>query len=42
MKGTYCSISEAMELINRPFDRDNKRLKEFTDNVSTAYELVWL
>jgi hypothetical protein len=36
----YCSISEAMNLINTPFAVDRKKLKEFVDNVSTAFELV--
>jgi hypothetical protein len=29
-----------MKLISTPFDGDRKKLKEFTDNVSTAFELV--
>jgi hypothetical protein len=36
----YCSISEAMKLINTPFDGDRRKLKEFVDNISTAFELV--
>jgi hypothetical protein len=40
MEGAYCSISEAMKLINQPFDGDKRKLKEFIDNVSTAFELV--
>jgi hypothetical protein len=36
----YCSISEAMKLINTPFAGERKKLKEFVDNVSTAFELV--
>jgi hypothetical protein len=40
MEGRYCSISEAMKLINQPFDGDKKKLKEFIDNVTTAFELV--
>jgi hypothetical protein len=36
----YCSISEAMKLINVPFDGDRRKLKEFIDNVTTAFELV--
>jgi hypothetical protein len=36
----YCSISEVMKLINQPFDGDKRKLKEFIDNVSTAFELV--
>jgi hypothetical protein len=40
MEGAFCSILEAMKLINQPFDGDKKNLKEFTDNVSTAFELV--
>jgi hypothetical protein len=38
--GRYCSISDAMKLINQPFDWDKKKLKEFVDNVTTAFELV--
>jgi hypothetical protein len=40
MEGRYCSISEAMKLINQPFDGDKRKLKEFIDNVTTAFELV--
>jgi hypothetical protein len=40
MEGAYCSISEAMKLINQPFDGDKRKLKEFIDNVSTAFELL--
>jgi hypothetical protein len=36
----YCTIAEATKLINQPFDGDRKKLKEFIDNVSTAFELV--
>ena len=36
----FCSISDAMKLINQPFDGDKKKLKEFVDNVTTAFELV--
>jgi hypothetical protein len=40
MEGAYCSISEAMMLINQPFDGDKRKLKESIDSVSTAFELV--
>jgi hypothetical protein len=40
MEGGYCSISEAMKLTNQPFDGDKKKLKEFIDNISTAFELI--
>lgn len=40
MEGAYCCISEAMKLIKQPFDGDKRKLKEFIDNVSTAFELV--
>jgi hypothetical protein len=40
MEGTYYSISEVMKLINQSFDGDKQKLKEFIDNVSTAFELV--
>jgi N-glycosylase/DNA lyase len=36
----YCSISEAMKLINQTFEGDKRKLKEFIENVSTAFELV--
>jgi hypothetical protein len=36
----YCSISEAMKLVSVPFDGDRRKLKEFIDNVNTAFELV--
>ena len=39
-QGRYCRISDAMKLINQPFDGDKRKLKEFVDNVSTAFELV--
>jgi hypothetical protein len=29
-----------MKLINQPFDGDRKKLKEFIDNITTAFELV--
>jgi hypothetical protein len=38
--GRYCSISDAMKLLHQPFDGDKKKLKEFVDNVTTAFELV--
>jgi hypothetical protein len=38
--GQYCGILEAMKLINTPFDGDRRKLKEFVNNVSTAFELV--
>jgi hypothetical protein len=40
MEGGYCSISEAVKLINQPLDGDKRKLKEFIDNVSTAFELI--
>ena len=40
MEGRYCTISEVMKLINQPFDGDKRKLKEFIDNVTTAFELV--
>jgi hypothetical protein len=36
----YCSISDTMKLISQPFDGDKRKLKEFVDNVTTAFELV--
>jgi hypothetical protein len=39
VQGRYCRISEAMQLINQPFDRDKRKLKEFVDNLSMAFEL---
>jgi hypothetical protein len=38
--GKYCSISDAIKLIKQPFDGDKRKLKEFLDNVTTAFELV--
>ena len=38
--GRYYSISDAMKLINQPFDGDKRKLNEFVDNVTTAFELV--
>jgi uncharacterized UPF0160 family protein len=40
MEEGYCSISEAMKLINQPFDGDKRNMKEFIDSVLTAFELV--
>jgi hypothetical protein len=40
VQGRYCSISDAMKLINQPFDGDKRKLKEFVDNVSTPFESV--
>jgi len=40
LRDRYCSISDAMKLINQPFDGDKRKLKEFVDNVTTAFELV--
>ena len=39
-QGRYFSISDAMKLINQHFDVDKRKLKEFVDNISTAFELV--
>jgi hypothetical protein len=38
--GQYCSISEAVKLISVPLDSDRRKLKEFVDKVTTAFELV--
>jgi len=40
LQGRYCSISDVMKLINQPFAEDKQKLKEFVDNVSTAFKLV--
>jgi hypothetical protein len=40
MERAYCSISESIKLINQPFDGDKRKLEEFIDNMSTAFELV--
>ena len=40
LQGRYCSISDAMKLINQPFDDDKRKLKEFVDTVTTAFELI--
>jgi len=39
LQGRYCSISDAMKLINQPFVGEKRKLKEFVD-VTTAFELV--
>ena len=36
----FCSRAEAMKLITHPFNGDKKRLREFTENVDVAFELV--
>jgi dynactin complex subunit len=36
----YCSISEAVKLVSVQFDGDRRKLKEFIDNLNTAFELV--
>ena len=40
LRSRYCSISDAMKLINQRFDGDKRKLKEFVDNETTAFELV--
>ena len=40
LRSRYCSISDAMKLINQPFVGDKRKLKEFVDNVTTAFELA--
>ena len=40
LRSRYFSISDAMKLINQPFDGDKRKLKEFVDNVTTAFGLV--
>jgi hypothetical protein len=32
MEGAYCSFSEAMKLINQPFDGDKRKWNEFIHN----------
>ena len=34
----YCSVAEAMNY--SPFDEDKKKLREFTENESVAFELI--
>lgn len=36
----YCTVAGEMKLINRTFYGDRKELKDFIDNVATAFELV--
>jgi hypothetical protein len=36
----YCSVSEAMKLINQPFNGDRRKVKEFIDNVIPAFKHV--
>jgi len=40
LQGRYCSISDAMKLINQQFNGDKRKLKELVDNVATAFDLV--
>jgi len=40
LPGRYCSTSDALKLINQPFDGDKRKLKEYFDSVTTAFELV--
>ena len=40
LRSRYFSISDAMKFINQPFDGDKRKLKEFVDNVTIAFELV--
>jgi hypothetical protein len=40
MEGGYCNTSEATKHISQPLDGDKKKLKEFIDNVLTAFELI--
>ena len=37
LRGRYCSISDAMKLINQPCEGDKLKLEEFVDNVTTAF-----
>jgi hypothetical protein len=36
----YCSIAGATKLVSQPFDGDKKKLREFIDNVSKAFNLL--
>ncbi|XP_063216520.1 uncharacterized protein LOC134527610 [Bacillus rossius redtenbacheri] len=36
----FISVTEALKLINQPFDGTKNKLKEFCDNVDTAFDLV--
>ena len=40
LRGRYCSMSDVMNLINQLFVGNKRKLKEFIDNVATAFELV--
>jgi hypothetical protein len=40
LRSRYCSILDALKLINQHFDGDKWKLKEFIDNITTAFELV--
>ena len=40
LQGRYCSISDAVKLINQQFYGDKRKLKQFVENVTTAFELV--
>jgi hypothetical protein len=36
----YCSIAAAMKLVTHPFDGDERKLREFIENVDVVFELV--
>jgi hypothetical protein len=36
----HCIISDTMKLINQPVNGDKQKLKEFVDNVITAFEPI--
>lgn len=36
----YCKVSEALKLVPYSFDGDKSKLKEFIDNVDTAFEIA--
>lgn len=40
METNYCKVSEAMKLIPHTFDGDKNKLREFLDNVDTAFEIT--
>jgi hypothetical protein len=33
----YCSIAEAMKLITHPFDGDERKLREFIENIDVVF-----
>lgn len=39
-EGSYCKVSEAIKLVTCTFEGDKHKLREFIDNVDTAFEIT--